>query len=201
MEAISGIVGEDKVLGGTTSQGATVLGPGHIRHAGRGETTLGELDGSLSERVNIIFDIFNSAGIETKVTDNVEGLIWSKLIINVGINALTAVLRLKNGELVQYDRAREILKMAVEEGVSVANARGVELTYDDPVKKVEDVCRATASNISSMLQDVLKAKKTEIDFINGAIVGEGKKAGISVPTNNVLNGLVKTIEMSYDKRL
>jgi len=201
VEAISGIAGEDKVLGGTTSQGATVLGPGHIRHAGTGETTIGELDGSLSERVNTISGIFNSACIETKVTDDVEGLIWSKLIINVGINALTAVLRLKNGELVQYERAREILKVAVEEGVSVAKARGIELAYDDPVKKVEDVCRATATNISSMLQDVLKAKKTEIDFINGAIVEEGKRVGISVPANNILTGLLKSIEMSYEKRL
>jgi 2-dehydropantoate 2-reductase len=201
IDAISRIVGKEKVMGGTTSQGATVLGLGHIRHAGRGETTIGELDGSLSSRVKSISNIFNSAGIDTRITDDVEGLIWSKLLINVGINALTAVLRLKNGELVEYSWAREILRMAVEEAVLVVKARGIRLTYDDPIKRVEDVCRATATNVSSMLQDILRAKKTEIDYINGAIVSEGERLEISVPVNKTLTGIVKTIEMSYEKRL
>ena len=201
IETISGIVGEEKVIGGTTSQGATVLGLGHIRHAGKGETTIGELDGRLSERVRSISKIFNTAGIETKVTDNVEGLIWSKLLINVGINALTAGLRLKNGELIEYEWSREILRASVEEAVLVVKARGIQLTYEDPIKRVEDVCRATATNVSSMLQDVMRAKKTEIDYINGAIVDEGRRLEISVPINKTLTGLVKTIEMSYKKRL
>ena len=194
-------MGKEKVVGGTTSQGATVLGLGHIRHAGRGETTIGELDGSLSSRIKGISAIFSSAGIETKITDNVEGLIWSKLLINVGINALTAVLRLKNGELVEYSWTRELLKAAVEEAVLVVKARGIRLTYEDPIKRVEDVCRATATNVSSMLQDVLRTKKTEIDYINGAIVNEGERLGISVPVNKTLTGIVKIIEMSYEKRL
>jgi 2-dehydropantoate 2-reductase len=201
IETISRIVGKEKVMGGTTSQGATVLGLGHIRHAGRGETTIGELNGSLSSRVKSISNIFNSAGIDTRITDDVDGLIWSKLLINVGINALTAVLRLKNGELVEYSWARELLKMAVEEAVLVVKARGIRLTYEDPIKRVEDVCRATATNVSSMLQDVLRVKKTEIDYINGAIVNEGERLGISVPVNKTLTGIVKTVEMSYEKRL
>ncbi|MFH1625216.1 MAG: 2-dehydropantoate 2-reductase, partial [Pseudomonadota bacterium] len=201
IEAISRIAGKNKVIGGTTSQGATVLGLGHIRHAGRGETTIGELDGRVSERLNRISHTFNSAGIETKITDNVDGLIWSKLLINVGINALTAVLRLKNGELVEYKWARELMRAAVEEAVLVVKASGISLTYQDPIVKVEDVCRATATNVSSMLQDVLRGKKTEIDHINGAIVDEGEKLGISVPINRTLTDLLKTIEMSYEKRL
>lgn len=198
---ISGIVGKNRVVGGTTSQGATVLGLGHIRHAGVGETTIGELDGRPSKRINTISDVFNSAGIETRITDDVEGLIWSKLLINVGINALTAVLRLRNGELVKHERAREILRASVEEAVSILKGKGINLAYDDPIKKVEDVCRATATNISSMLQDVLRAKKTEIDYINGAIVDEGKKLGVPVPINKTLTNLVRTIEMSYEERL
>jgi len=201
VETISKIVGRDKVIGGTTSQGATVLGPGHIRHAGIGETTIGELDGKPSKRINIISDIFNSAGIETKITDDVEGLIWSKLLINVGINALTAVLRLRNGELVEHEPARGVLRASVEEAMSVVEVKGIKVAYDNPVRKVEDVCRATATNISSMLQDVLGAKKTEIGYINGAIVDEGKRLGVPVPVNTTLTSLVKTIEMSYGKRL
>ncbi|MDY6854541.1 MAG: 2-dehydropantoate 2-reductase [Thermodesulfobacteriota bacterium] len=201
IEIISKVIGSERVIGGTTSQGATVLGLGHIRHAGKGETIIGELDGRASARIKSLSSLFNSAGLETKVTDNVEGLIWSKLLINVGINALTAVLRLKNGELVQYNLARDIMRAAVMEAVSVVKKRGIKLTYEDPIKRVEGVCEATATNVSSMLQDVLRAKKTEIDYINGAIVTEGKRLEISVPINKVLTGLVKTIEMSYEKRL
>ena len=201
IETISKVIGSERVIGGTTSQGATVLGLGHIRHAGKGETTIGELDGRASDRIERVSSLFNSAGLETKVTDNVEGLIWSKLLINVGINALTALLRLKNGELVQYNPARDTLRSAVMEAVSVVKERGIKLTYEDPIKRVEGVCEATATNVSSMLQDVLRAKKTEIDYINGAIVTEGERLGIPVPINKVLTGLVKTIEMSYEKRL
>ena len=200
VEMISKVVGEGKVIGGTTSQGATVLGPGHIRHAGKGDTTIGELDGKTTERVERISSILNSAGIETKITGDVEGLIWSKLLINVGINALTAVLRLKNGELVEYKWSREILRSSVEEALLVVKARGILLTYEDPIKRVEDVCRATATNVSSMLQDVLKGKRTEIDFINGAIVHESERLEIPVPVNKTLVSLVKTIEASYEKR-
>ncbi|MDY7031831.1 MAG: 2-dehydropantoate 2-reductase [Thermodesulfobacteriota bacterium] len=200
VEMIAKVVGQKKVIGGTTSQGATVLGMGHIRHAGKGDTTIGELDGTISKRVDGISKVLSSAGIETKITQNVEGLIWSKLIINVGINALTAVLRLRNGELVEYEWSREVLRASVEEGLLIVKARGIELAYDDPIKRVEDVCKATATNVSSMLQDVLKAKKTEIDYINGAIVNEGERLRIPVPVNRTLTSLVKTIESSYEKR-
>jgi len=201
VETISRIVGKKKVVGGTTAHGATVLGLGHIRHAGRGETIIGEPSGETSNRIKRISDLFNTAGIDTHITDNLTGLIWSKLLINVGINALTALLRLMNGELVQYSLAREVLRVSVEEAVSVVKAKGIELTYENPIGKVEDICRATAMNVSSMLQDVLRAKKTEIDYINGSIVDEGERLGISVPVNRTLTSLVKTIEMSYEKRL
>ncbi|TRZ93969.1 2-dehydropantoate 2-reductase [bacterium] len=197
LEVIGEIAGTDKVVGGVTSHGATLLEVGCIRHAGRGETIIGRLDGKITAELRSIREIFNKAGLETRISRDIKGLLWSKLIINVGINALTAITRLANGKLIAYEGTRRILRDAVSEATKVAKRKRIKLIYDDPLAKVEAVCEATATNISSMLQDVLRNKRTEIDFINGVIVRQGQELGIPVPVNSLLLDLVKTIEASY----
>ncbi|MCM8782547.1 MAG: 2-dehydropantoate 2-reductase [Candidatus Omnitrophica bacterium] len=201
VQILNDIVGEDKVIGGVTSHGATVLGPGHIRHAGKGETIIGKANGKVLGPIREVVNVLNTAGFETKVSKDINGLIWSKLIINVGINALTAATRLNNGRLIEYDGTKEIMRAAVQEAVKVAKRKRIKLVYDDPIQKVEGVAKATAGNISSMLQDVLKKRRTEIDFINGAIVRQGKALNMPTPVNETLTNLIKTIESSYDKQL
>jgi 2-dehydropantoate 2-reductase len=124
--------------------------------------------------------------------------LWSKLIINVGINALSALTRLHNGRLIEFEGTRRILRDAVTEAVKIAKRKRIKLIYEDPLAKVEAVCEATSGNVSSMLQDVLRRKRTEIDFINGVIVRLGQELGIPVPVNSLLVNLVKTIEDSYN---
>lgn len=194
VEVIGRIVGQERVVGGITSHGATVLGVGHVCHAGWGETIVGELTGCASPRLRNIVNLFNSAGIKTRITSDLEGLIWSKLLINVGINALTAITGFKNGQLLDFPETRELLSLAVEEAYRVALAEGVNIIYDDPVQKAESVCKATADNVSSMLQDVQNRKRTEVDFLNGVVVSRGEELGISTPVNRILALLVKAIE-------
>lgn len=194
IEIISEIVGSDKVIGGVTNLGATLLDVGSVCHAGRGETIIGRLDGAIPVGIRSIRELFNKAGLETKISRDIKGLLWSKLIINVGINALTAITRLANGKLIEHEGSRRILREAAAEATKVAKRKRIKLIYDDPLAKVEAVCEATAANISSMLQDVLKKKRTEIDFINGVIVRQGQELGISTPVNSLLLDLVKTIE-------
>ncbi|MDD5423124.1 MAG: ketopantoate reductase C-terminal domain-containing protein, partial [Candidatus Omnitrophica bacterium] len=117
----------------------------------------------------------------------------------VGINALTGILRIPNGRLLEYEESRELLRSSVQEAVKIVKRKRVKLAYDDPIQKVESVCKATAFNVSSMLQDVLNRKRTEIDFINGAIVRQGKALGIPTPVNDVLTNIIKTLEKSYQK--
>ena len=201
VEIIADEIGEDKVIGGVSNLGATLLGDGYIRHAGRGETVIGRVDGKIPVSMRDIREIFNKVGLNTRISRDIKSLIWSKLIINVGINALTAITRLNNGRLIEFEGTREILKDAVTEAVKVAKRKRIKLIYDDPLSKVESVCEATATNIASMLQDVLKQKRTEIDFINGVIVRQGKSLGIKTPVNEILVYLVKTIEQSYKLRV
>ena len=197
IEIISELAGEDKVIGGITSEGATLIETGKIRHAGGGETIIGTLDGKAPVEIRGIRELFNKVGLQTKMSRDIKGLIWSKLIINVGINALTAITRLPNGKLIEFEGTKRILRDAVTEATRIAKRKRIKLIYDDPLAKVEAVCEGTSANISSMLQDVLKKKRTEIDFINGVIVRLGQELGIAVPTNKLLVDLVKTIELSY----
>jgi 2-dehydropantoate 2-reductase len=197
IEIISEVIGQDKVVGGVTNQGATLLDVGQIRHAGRGETIIGRLDAKTPVEMRTLRDIFNKVGLETRISRDIKGLLWSKLIINAGINALTAITRLNNGKLVELEGTRKILREAVSEATKIAKRKRIKLIYDDPLAKVEAVCEATSANISSMLQDVLKHKRTEIDFINGVVVRQGQELGILTPVNSVLADLVKTIEASY----
>jgi 2-dehydropantoate 2-reductase len=201
IESIEEAVGPGRAFGGTTSMGATVLEPNRIRHAGWGETIIGEPTGEKTKRAEAILDVFRLANLDASFTENLPGLLWSKLIINVGINALTGLTRIHNGRLIEHEGTRTVMKMAVEEAARVAEALGVRLLYDHPVEKVAGVCEATAGNIASMLQDVLKEKRTEIEQINGAVVREAAALGIRTPVNETLLGLVRTIEESYEERI
>jgi len=200
IEIIAELAGEDKVIGGITNEGATLIETGRIRHAGRGETLIGTLDGKIPVEMRSIREVFNKVGLQTKFSRDIKGLVWSKLIINAGINALTAITRLPNGKLTEFEGTKRILRDAVTEAARIAKRKRIKLIYDDPLAKVEAVCEGTSSNISSMLQDVLRNKRTEIDFINGVIVRLGQELGIAVPTNKLLVDLVKTIASSYKQR-
>ncbi len=201
IEVIGELIGQQRVVGGVTNLGATLLGDGYIRHAGKGETVLGRIDGKIPAEMRGIRETFNKAKLETRISRDIKGLLWSKLIVNVGINALTAITRLNNGRLVEFDGVRQIMSKAVAEAVRVAKRKRIKLLYDDPLTKVEAVCEATSSNVASMLQDVLKKKKTEINFINGVIVREGQSLGIPTPVNSILVDLVKTIEKTHNIRV
>ena len=196
LETLQGLFGRERVLGGVTSEGATLLAPGKIPHAGQGDTIVGPGEAS-DGPAGILFSAFNKAGFKTRVVEGVDDLIWGKLIINVGINALTAILRVKNGRLPELDGIRQIMEEAVREAVAICEAKDIRLPYPDPIARVMEVCRATAGNIASMLQDVMKNKMTEIEAINGAIVREGRALGIPTPINLTLTSLVRGIQETY----
>jgi 2-dehydropantoate 2-reductase len=199
-EILAEIFGPGNVLGGVTAQGATLLDEGVIRHAGEGETVIGPA-GTEDGPVQRLVSIMNQAGFKTRSADKVEELIWGKLIINVGINALTAITRLKNGRIPVIKGTRAVMEAAVEEAIAVVRARGIQLPYEDPLTRVIAVCEATNENVSSMLQDVLKERATEVEMINGAIVRQGEVLKIPTPVNRTLTELVNAIQTTYQEGL
>jgi 2-dehydropantoate 2-reductase len=197
-EAICKKVNRRKVILGVTGQGATYLGPGHIRHAGWGETQIGELGGGMTERANQIAQMFQKAGISTRVSSKIEDVIWEKLFVNVGINALTALTGLKNGQLLDYPETVRLMEALVFEAVEVAKRKGIRIE-GNPIEKVKALAEVTRGNRSSMGQDFDHRRKTEIEAINGAVVREAERLGISVPFNQAITDLVKVIEKQFSQ--
>jgi len=198
-EILVAAFGADRVLGGATNQGANVLATGRIDHAGVAGTTIGEIDGTISDRASRIAEAFTGAGLETAVSENIQGIIWTKLLINVAINPLVALLRVRNGVLAEHDETLDLMRLAVGEAWDVAKAKGVTLLVDDPVARAVEVAQTTAGNIASMHQDVRHGRRTEIDFITGAVVREGARVGVPTPYNQALTLLVKSIGAVRDQ--
>ncbi|MBM4278061.1 MAG: 2-dehydropantoate 2-reductase [Deltaproteobacteria bacterium] len=195
-EMICKQVDRKKVILGVTGQGATLLGPGQIRHAGWGKTYVGELDGKITDRTDQIARMLNNAGIETEVSSRIHDLVWEKLFVNVGINALAALLGLKNGQLLDYPETLRLLESLVSEAIEVAKRKGIQV-QGNPMDRVKVVIEATRENRCSMGQDLDRKRRTEIDAINGAVVREAERLGISVPYNRMITDLIKVIEKTF----
>jgi len=197
-DAIAEHIVPERILAGTTSHGATMLGPGHIRHAGIGPTTLGAWNNThqghrLAKR---FADFFKTAGIETEAVDDVRCVIWNKLLINIGINAITALTTIKNGQILDLEITRELCRTAVDEAMAVACAQNIPIR-EDAVDVVFKVAEATAANRSSMGQDVDNGRPTEIGAINGFIVRESKRLGLEAPVNFTLTALIETLQYHF----
>ncbi len=191
------VLGEHRATLGVTSQGATVLGVAEIMHAGHGPTYFGR-DLSLGDNqlalLPQIVELFNQSGLEAHLVDETEGLVWGKLAVNAAINPLTALLRVPNGFLVKHEVLIDIMKRAAREVENVANAQGITLPYPDASGRALEVARATASNRSSMLQDVDRGAPTEVEAICGAVARIARDLGIQTPVNLRLCRLVRQIE-------
>ena len=201
IEKLKTVVNEHQIIAGTTAHGSNMLAPGKIKHAGHGATVIGELNGEETDRIKEVSRLLADARLEPVViSTNVMGLIWDKLLVNVGVNPLTAITGLRNGQLLDYPETEWIGSEAVKEGTEVAEALGIQLGIPDAVGHFKEVCIGTGPNISSMLADVNNKRKTEISNINGAIVREAEKLGIDTPVNKVLTNLVILKEKMYNKQ-
>lgn len=187
---------------GVTAQGATLAGPGHVLHRGSGPTRIGLPPGSgddgtgrplCQEALHSAAETMSTAGIPAEAVNDILPLLWGKLLVNVGINALTAINDCPNGALLEDPGISETMAAAVGEGAMVAEKLGIRLERP-PQVAVREVCRATATNISSMLQDIRGRRATEIEAINGEVVRMAKALGLKVPVNEELVRKVRELE-------
>jgi len=179
-----------QILAGVTTHGTFFSEPGVIIHTGMGTTILGELDGRLSTRITKITDVFNKAGIDTKISNDIIGEIWRKAIINSSINPLTAFLGCKNGYLLQNPLLGKIVECICTESSTIAHGNGIPVSTQGMIKRTKEVIQQTAQNSSSMLQSIQQGKKTEIDSINGVLARVGMEKNIETPLNRILIELV-----------
>jgi 2-dehydropantoate 2-reductase len=193
IDKIEKVASREKIIVGVTTHGAFFSKPGVIEHTGKGKTILGELDGKKTERIKHIADLFNEAGIETKISTNIVKEIWIKAIANSSINPLTTFFQCKNGYLLENPILENLIEMICKESTDVANNEGIQLFHQDMIKKTKEVIRNTSENYSSMFQSFKKGGKTEIDSINGKIVDFGKRNGVEAPINETLVRSIKSI--------
>ncbi|GAA0300534.1 2-dehydropantoate 2-reductase [Halarchaeum salinum] len=179
----------DSVLAGTTSHGALIEEPGLVRHAGAGDTRLGRWDGPTNGAVERLAATLTSAGIDTAVVADPRAAIWHKVLVNVGINAATALARVENGALTEREPGERLLRRAVAEAARVARAEGIDV--GDPVAETLAVARRTASNVSSMHQDLEAGRETEVEALHGAVVDRAVEHDLPVPVNRTLADLVR----------
>jgi 2-dehydropantoate 2-reductase len=178
VEILSENLGEERVSLGVTTNGATLLGPGLVRHGGEGTTYL-----SIKPSLDRLAADFLEAGLLVVREQDLQALVWTKLAVNAAINPLTALLEVPNGKLLDHEPARELMTAAANEVAALADALGIELTTDDPAAFSQEVAKRTAANLSSMLQDIQRAAPTEID----AICGEISRRGVATGTPTALN--------------
>lgn len=173
---------------------ASVPEPGRIKHVGRGDLVIGPQ----SERTQRVAGLFERAGVPCRLSDNVEGELWAKLVMNCAANAVSALGRVTYGEIVASEEARKLVAQVVTEVLAVARAAGIRVSgMENPqagitaaLKLAKVMSRAT----SSTAQDLARGKRTEIDSLNGYVAHRGEALGVPAPVNHALYTLVKLAE-------
>ena len=189
-------VGAEHVIGGKTYIGGMLLEPGRVQATIPGKDTfIGELDGGVTPRVQAIGKAFEDAGMHCIVSDNIMGVIWDKLLVNVATGAVCGVTRLPYGPMYEEEKLVACACAAVQEGMDVAAAAGVKLTYSKPIDVLELARAGLPYDFKpSILQSLEKHRPTEVGVINGAVVAQGKKYGVPTPVNETLQALVGGVE-------
>jgi 2-dehydropantoate 2-reductase len=185
LETLRAVLGEPRAALGVTTMGATMLGPGRVRHGGDGTIFLGSHVG-----IDPLIETLVQAGFDVQRQQELNGLIWSKLAVNAAINPLTALLEVRNGQLMEQEATRAMMAAAAAEVAHLAGAIGVQLTIEDVADFSLQVAERTSANLSSMLQDIQRHAPTEIDAICGAISRLADQHGVVTPINWALWKLV-----------
>ncbi len=194
LDEVKTIIDERNILLGLTFMSGTALGGARVRQGGIGTTYIGELSGEFTPRLEMISKIFNNCGIVTKMAHRILGRLWCKVIVYSAINPLSAILKVPNGCLTTRIESVNLMKTLLEEGRQVADACSIDLVCEDLYQLLFETCQQSANNLSSMLQDILNDRTTEIDFQNGAICRYAEIQGVAVPTHRTIFQLIKLLE-------
>jgi 2-dehydropantoate 2-reductase len=202
-DVLGQLVGPDRVLAGKSYCGGQLIAPGHVMCGVKGkETHIGELAGALSDRVMRIAKVFNGAGLQTTVSDNIMGTIWDKLFVNIATGALSGITRLMYGDLYQVPELQACAVAAVAEAMLIAKARGVRTSIAEPLHAWQKAGAGLPYEFkASILQTLERGIRSEVDYINGAVVRLGHQHGIATPVNSTLLACIKGIEQLLPESL
>jgi 2-dehydropantoate 2-reductase len=189
VETLSGILGRERVLAGLSFQSGDLQAPGRVAHTNNGETYIGELDRARTERLETLRSLFDEAGLNPIVVDDVIATIWAKFVHNCGINALCAITGLRPGEIQEVPSFDEFQTRIIEETVALVRAKGIVLPDADPLTTIKEYC-AHKFHRPSMLQHLDRGQLTEIDSLNGYVAAESARLGMPAPANDALTRIM-----------
>jgi 2-dehydropantoate 2-reductase len=195
VEALTAELGAARVVAGVTMNSGAFPEPGRALYTNAGLTSIGELDGKTTPRIEEVARMLNAAGIETRVVDDPMSQIWTKFVLNCAINPLTAITGLRSGEMYRTPEVNALQDRVLDEILAVVERKGVRLAESDLRKKIKAHCRVRY-NRPSMMQHIEQGRRTEIDALNGALVREAKALGVPVPYNEAVVAVVKGLEKS-----
>jgi 2-dehydropantoate 2-reductase len=182
--------GERLVVGVAGGFGASIAAPGHAHHHGMELVRLGEHSGPVTERTERVADAWRQAGFEVRAYDDVNRLLWEKLICNACFAGIGGLLELTIGEVIDNPHAWPVASRCAQEALDVGRARGVDLDIPDCEAYVLDYGRAIPDARPSLLLDLLAGRPTEVEWINGSVPREGAKVGVPAPANELVTKLV-----------
>jgi 2-dehydropantoate 2-reductase len=185
-----------RVVAGTTTIGAMVIGPGEVRHAGIGEAAIGAWSHVGEADLVRLRDLLAEASIIANITSDIRTELWSKLVVNASINPLAAIAGVPNGRLVRDKRLLAVMETLIQEAVAVAKAEGAKVDVQELHHRTLLVAKRTATNRGSMLQDFDRHRRTEIDAITGSIVRAAARRRIPVPLHQALYAVISAREKS-----
>ncbi len=193
---IAKYVNKKNIIIGTSKHNSVNMGGGKVRHNGSGETTIGS---NLENNKNLdkIHGILEECGFKVEKTNDIQRVIWSKLFVNLSINTFTAITRAPIGSMIESKYAWDFAEKMICEAVDVAEADGTHFSYREVLNMVHHVCEDAGKGYSSMSQDVMNCRLTEIDAINGAIVEQAKLYNVKVHYNSLIVDLIHAIEGAY----
>ena len=189
------ILGEQRVAVGVAGGfGASIVEPGHVHHHGLELLRLGERKGPATPRIDAISEVWRAAGFNVQTYDDIDRLVWEKLICNVSFSGPCTVLGRTIGEVIADPHAWTVAATCGQEAFEVARALGVSLGFDDAASYVRDFGLRIPGARPSMLLDLMAGRPSEIDYINGAIPRVGRELGVATPFNDAVTALVKALE-------
>ncbi|KAK8794854.1 hypothetical protein WA158_001834 [Blastocystis sp. Blastoise] len=200
VETLQSVLGKERVMQGSLSHNAFLKEPGHVIHGGSGYIMISPIQDSLVSKAEWLCSLFKTIGLECNImTSGVDGILWSKLLVNACINSLTALYECKTGGLLN-EYGLHMVKNIVNEGLAVCDALHVTLPEGDAYERVVEVIRKTQGSYSSMCSDMMRKRPTEIDAICGYITKKGKEVGVQTPINEMLTDLIHNKEHLYERK-
>ncbi|TMI30485.1 2-dehydropantoate 2-reductase [Candidatus Bathyarchaeota archaeon] len=197
LETLADVFKSNPVLAGSTTEAALALGPGLVLHAGRGHTQIGTMQGRVQVMRAKVVQELSRAGLPAKSSSDMSKVIWEKTILNSAINPISAITRLQNGEILKILPLRELMRQVIREGAAIGRAEWIPIDSAGLWRNALRILKATAKNRSSMLQDIMHERMTEILQLNGTLAEYGAKHHLAIHLNRALTSLVRGIEMSY----